>query len=424
MTKTALRRLLGSGLAIAASAYGSQALAQVPQSITQQGRLYDGNGQPITGPLDVAFSLYTSAGAATPIWSETHTITFDDGYFSVTLGTIDPMDTTVFDGSVRHLGIKVGTDPEMTPRAAVHSVPYAILAGDVTGDIHPNSVIVNGTTVIDDTGAWVGGSSGLVGPTGPTGPAGSNGATGPAGADGAIGPTGPAGAKGATGATGTQGAAGAVGPTGPQGVVGAVGPTGPPGTAGAVGAVGPTGPAGAKGATGATGAVGPTGPQGTAGAVGPVGPTGPAGANGAIGPTGPSGFLGGGNASSGSITVTATCTANWIGGGVTVAVGANRYVQVHSHAMASPTSGSAALAFFNSACYRPAGGGAVIGESYRTAQWFQGTQGTNQTPLSVNWLFGPLPAGNYEFGLCSSKICIGTPPNYLIDYIETTAVQF
>ncbi|MCC6526134.1 MAG: collagen-like protein, partial [Polyangiaceae bacterium] len=271
MSRASWARLVGGAVGLAATAWGTTALAQVPQSITQQGRLYDGNGQPVTGSRDVVFALYSSAGAASSIWSETHTITFDEGYFSVTLGTTDPLDTAVFDGSVRYLGIKVDTDPEMTPRAAVHSVPYAILAGDVTGDIHPSSITVNGTTVIDDTGAWVGPSSGLIGPTGPAGAAGAIGPTGPAGAAGAagaVGPTGPAGAKGATGATG------AVGPTGPAGANGATGPQGVQGVAGALGATGATG------ANGSNGAVGPTGPQG------------PAGANGAVGPTGPQGIQG------------------------------------------------------------------------------------------------------------------------------------
>jgi hypothetical protein len=70
------------------------------------------------------------------------------------------------------------------------------MANHAVGDITPTSISINGATVIDATGNWVGSPTGLVGPTGPAGPAGP---TGPAGAQGPAGPAGPA------------------GPTGPQG---------------------------------------------------------------------------------------------------------------------------------------------------------------------------------------------------------------
>ncbi len=299
--------------------------AAVPPTLTHQGRLYSDAGDPVNATLDVTFSVYDDPSAAAPVWTEEHTITFEDGYFSVSLGADAPFGD-VFDGDPLYLGIKVGDNAEMTPRALVASVPYAFRAGDVTGDIHPTSVSIAGFgEVIDKDGNWVGpatglqgpaGAEGAVGPTGPGGPAGANGAagpTGPAGAQGPAGPVGPQGIQGIQGPAGAQGIQGTIGPIGPQGVQGPVGAAGPMGPAGALG---PTGPAGATGATGATGAVGPMGPAGATGAqgpagpagiqgpagaqgpagptgaVGPTGPVGPAGANGAVGPTGPIGAAG------------------------------------------------------------------------------------------------------------------------------------
>jgi hypothetical protein len=314
----ALGALVGS-LGLVASAH-----AKVPGTLTHQGRLYSSamGNPPVSGSLSVTFAIYDAATGGTMLWTETHQITFDNGYFSAELGSTTAFPATVFDGSTRYLGITVGTDPEMSPRATVGSVPYAFLANDVNGDIHPTSVSVGGTTVIDMNGHWVGqpmgatgatGPQGPIGPAGPVGPAGATGATGstgavgpqgPAGATGAAGPQGPAGAQGPTGATGVAGppgpagatgatgAAGPQGPTGAQGPAGAVGPQGPPG---ATGAVGPQGPAGAAGAQGPAGAVGPQGPPGAAGAVGPQGPAGAAGAQGpagAVGPQGPPGATG------------------------------------------------------------------------------------------------------------------------------------
>jgi hypothetical protein len=220
----------------------------------------------------------------------------------------------------RYLGVTVGSDPEMSPRAEVHSVPYAIhaaVADDAIGDINPSSVTVNGTLIVDSNGNWVGPATGLVGPTGPMGPqgpAGADGAIGATGADGPVGPQGPTGATGATGATGSQGL------QGPQGLVGPTGATGLQGLQGPQGAVGPTGATGLQGLQGAQGPAGPTGP------IGPQGPTGAAGAQGIqgiqgvqgpIGPTGPTSSsvcqwisgtsISGTNANGSLNTSTATC---------------------------------------------------------------------------------------------------------------------
>ena len=269
----------------------------VPLTVTNQGRLFDANDQPIEGPLSVLFSIYDSPTATTAIWTEEHTITFDQGYYSVSLGTVVPFDTkTIFDGSLRYFGVTVGSDAEMTPRSTIQSVPYAILAGDVNGDIHPSSVSIGNTEVINDAGLWVGPT--MAGATGPAGPAGAAGPAGPAGATGAAGPTGPTGATGAAGptgptgavgATGAQGVAGPIGLTGATGATGAQGPIGLTGAAGATGAQGPIGLTGAAGATGAQGPIGPAGMDGVDGMDGAQGPIGPAGPTGPTGPTGPAG---------------------------------------------------------------------------------------------------------------------------------------
>ena len=184
MRKTVMMRSLAAMVAAGVMSVAGVAAAQVPATITHQGRLYDTNDAPINTTLSVQFSVYDVASGGVALWTEVHQVTFDQGYFSVELGSTVPFDTTVFDGSVRWLGITVGNDAEMTPRAATRSVPYALLAGDVTGDINPSSVTINGTTVIDSTGQWVGDPTGLVGPQGPAGAPRARGAQGPTGAPG------------------------------------------------------------------------------------------------------------------------------------------------------------------------------------------------------------------------------------------------
>jgi|GEM_PF-4871182 len=192
-----------------ALAFAAPANAAVPATVTHQGSLYDAKGKPVDATLSVVYSIYDTTTASVAIWTETHTLTFSKGFFSVDIGTETPLDSAIFDGSLRYLGIQIGTDAEMTPRSAIGSVPYAIVAGDVSGDIHPESVSIGPTEVIDEEGHWVGDPTGLVGPSGPVGP------PGPEGPQGPVGQAGPAGAPGPVGETGPMGPVGPQGPTGP-----------------------------------------------------------------------------------------------------------------------------------------------------------------------------------------------------------------
>jgi hypothetical protein len=299
----------------------SPSLADVPQGITEQGRLFDAGGNPIDAAVTLTFSLYPTAAGGTAVWTEQQTVMLDEGYFSVQLGAVTPIPPATWNGSVYYVGIKVGADPEMSPRQPTFAVPYALVTSDAVGDIHPTTVSVNGQLVIDANGTWVGPPTNLVGPTGAqgpagaAGPAGAQGPAGPAGSAGPIGPQGPVGPAGASGAQGAQGpqgpqgSPGLQGPAGANGADGAQGPPGPAGADGAAGANGATGATGADGATGAGGATGATGATGAAGAQGPQGPQGPAGAQ---GPTGAAGAQGtaGSNGSNGAQGATGAAGSN------------------------------------------------------------------------------------------------------------------
>jgi Collagen triple helix repeat (20 copies) len=218
---------LGSAMLVPVSSSAAPAPSQVPSFLTQQGRLFDDSGDPVTGTPTFVFTIYSDAAGTNVLWTETQQITLDDGYFSTSLGSVTAIPDTVFDGSTRYLGIKVGSDPEMSPRQPLTSVPYALIAGNVIGDITPRSVSIDGSTVIDASGQWVGDPTGLAGPKGATGDPGPTGATGPTGAPGSPGGQGIPGVTGPTGAPGTPGVTGATGPTGAKGATGATGPTGP-----------------------------------------------------------------------------------------------------------------------------------------------------------------------------------------------------
>jgi parallel beta-helix repeat protein len=85
------------------------------------------------GSYVVTFSLYTAATGGTPIWSENQTVDVTRGEFAAYLGAVNPLTGVNFSQPNLYLGFKVGSDPEMTPRYQVGSVPSAITANQLNG---------------------------------------------------------------------------------------------------------------------------------------------------------------------------------------------------------------------------------------------------------------------------------------------------
>ncbi len=103
--------------------------AQVPQMINYQGYLTNDQGDPVTGPVAMTFTIYDAATDGNSKWTETHpSVTVTDGSFSVYLGSISHIPDSVFSHMERHLGIKVDTDPEIYPRTRLVAVPFAYRA--------------------------------------------------------------------------------------------------------------------------------------------------------------------------------------------------------------------------------------------------------------------------------------------------------
>lgn len=177
----------------------------VPLRINHQGQLFDSTMVPVDGSHTMTFAIYASAASGVALWSEQQTLTFDRGYYATTIGVVAGFPKNLLNGSTMYLAIAVDSDAEMTPREPLDSVPYAICASNATGDITPRSISVGGAVLVDETGKWVGPSSGLVGPAGP---------------QGSAGPQGPAGPPGPGGLQGPAGAQGPMGPQGPQGAPG------------------------------------------------------------------------------------------------------------------------------------------------------------------------------------------------------------
>lgn len=106
------------------------ASAAVPPMISYQGKLMQPSGAPVPdGTYSMQFAIYDVPAGGTPLWSETNpSVQLKDGLFSVLLGSVINLPANVFDNPNRFFGVKVGSDPEMTPRQQVASSAFAFRA--------------------------------------------------------------------------------------------------------------------------------------------------------------------------------------------------------------------------------------------------------------------------------------------------------
>ncbi len=102
--------------------------AQVPHLIRYQGEAVDSKGVPLEGPYTLTFRLYDAETTGTKVWEETQKdIPLEKGRFSVLLGqtkSLQPMNW----GEPCWLSVQVGSEPELSPRQRITSVPTAIQA--------------------------------------------------------------------------------------------------------------------------------------------------------------------------------------------------------------------------------------------------------------------------------------------------------
>lgn len=113
-------------LAIAASAHA----AGTPNTISFVARLAD-NGQPIVGAHDFELALFDAQTGGTAVWTESRTgVTVpSDGILYLDLGSVTPLDATVFTGTKKYLEVTI--DGQLTtPRITIESTPYAIRSGE------------------------------------------------------------------------------------------------------------------------------------------------------------------------------------------------------------------------------------------------------------------------------------------------------
>jgi hypothetical protein len=99
---------------------------EIPQLLNYQGMLKNSEGQFEDTTLSITFAIYPDSQGITQLWSEIQpSVKVEDGIFNVLLGSISSVPDSVFTGDVRYLGVKVGADPELSPRTPIVSMAYA-----------------------------------------------------------------------------------------------------------------------------------------------------------------------------------------------------------------------------------------------------------------------------------------------------------
>lgn len=99
--------------------------AQVPRTLSYQGVLTDTAGIPKPdGNYTITFAIYNVSSGGTALWSTSKSLAIKQGLFSTSLNVSDTLQFK----TQYYLGIKVGVDPEMTPRIALATSGAAIRA--------------------------------------------------------------------------------------------------------------------------------------------------------------------------------------------------------------------------------------------------------------------------------------------------------
>ena len=138
-------------LGIACLAGAQIYLPAVPQLMTVQGHLTDAGGDPLSdGTYDVAFVVWDASTAGDAVWGETLSVDVTQGMFNVVLGYDNAVTYDVFNSRFRWLGIQVESDPEMTPRQQITTVPFAQTAHNVDLQTITSDHIIDGEITNDD----------------------------------------------------------------------------------------------------------------------------------------------------------------------------------------------------------------------------------------------------------------------------------
>lgn len=111
--------------------------AAVPGEINFQARVTDSLGNPINDTVDITLKIYDDPFAPTELWSETHLSIplVDIEIVELKLSSVSPFPVDLWDNDDLWMGITVNTDPEITPRIQLLSVPFSLRSEGIMGHV-------------------------------------------------------------------------------------------------------------------------------------------------------------------------------------------------------------------------------------------------------------------------------------------------
>jgi hypothetical protein len=103
--------------------------AQLPRTLPYQGVYTDTLGNPKgDGTYTFTFRLYSVSSGGSALWTEIKDLQVKKGLFETRLGDTTPFGAGLTFDTQYYLGVKVGADPELSPRVALLPVPSSLFA--------------------------------------------------------------------------------------------------------------------------------------------------------------------------------------------------------------------------------------------------------------------------------------------------------
>lgn len=118
--------------------------------LSYQGTLMDSDDDPLTGTYEITFRIYNAPVGGIPLWeeirSEVNAVTVQNGLFNIMLGSLNPIQESVWQSTELFLGVQINSDAEMSPRELITGVPFAKNAG-IASSVTENSI--TGSNIVD-----------------------------------------------------------------------------------------------------------------------------------------------------------------------------------------------------------------------------------------------------------------------------------
>ncbi len=133
----------------------------IPESFNFQARLTDSTGAIVPdGTYAFTFRAYSLPFGGSQLWYESQVVYVSNGLLSCRVGATIPIPESVLELPEIYLSIQIDSDPEMTPRRQIVTVPYASKVRTVDGALGGN---ISGSVAIGTLNDASGTSSFVVG---------------------------------------------------------------------------------------------------------------------------------------------------------------------------------------------------------------------------------------------------------------------